>query len=92
MYVACSYHIVVTEERTLLVPRTVPRLTDSFADIRTWRLKDWKNHPDLARALVRGGHLDLVQEELSDRLLGELPRFDRAAAPEDEETDDPLRF
>jgi hypothetical protein len=75
---ACIYncHIVQTKENWLLVPRSGMSLTDVYADVRSWSLSDWRNHPDLARDMLKAGYAETIKEHaVSDAVDESLDRL-----------------
>lgn len=70
---AYNYHVVRTEGNWLIVARTEPTLVDTYVDIRKWSLQNWREHPRLARALVKAGHGKVIQQSVTDGVLEALP-------------------
>lgn len=54
------YHVVRAREGWLLVRKQRLDWRDPYVDVRSWGLREWNDHPDLARNLVAGGRGDLV--------------------------------
>jgi hypothetical protein len=69
MYVAFSYHLVVTAETFYLVSKQQTELADAYVDIRDWGVNEWNEHPRLADAMIAAGHGDLVQRSLRDQFF-----------------------
>lgn len=65
-------HLVRTDENWIIVPRTGVTLKDAYADVRKWTVKDWRDHPELTRNLVKAGHAEIIGSEVSERLLDDL--------------------
>ena len=65
-------HLVRTDENWIIVPRSGVTLKDAYADIRQWSVKEWREHPELMRDLVKAGRAEVIGSELTDRILDEL--------------------
>ncbi|MFO0918134.1 MAG: hypothetical protein U0872_07455 [Planctomycetaceae bacterium] len=63
-----------TDENWIIVPRSGVTLKDAYADIRQWSVKEWREHPELMRDLVKAGRAEVIGSELTDRILDELTR------------------
>ena len=88
-YFGLRYHYVMTSDRMLVVEKTEMSFTDTYADVRDWSAGDFQKHPELVRALIEGGHTDLVPAQLSDKLRNALENLFRnsAAPPRETSTD-----
>lgn len=64
MWGAFNFHLVWTEERLLIVQRSVPSLKDGFADVRTWGRQEWRKHPHLTRSMMGAGHKKVIEKSL----------------------------
>ncbi len=69
MYFSFSYHIVTTGQKTYYVPKTKAQMADFYVDIREWNHQNWAEHPELANAMIKAGHGELVQRSLTEELL-----------------------
>ena len=71
VYTALNYHVIRTEDGVQLVSRAVrPPFRNTYVDLRDWQPRDWKNAPDVAEALVKGGHTDLLSPPLQNASEG----------------------
>jgi len=72
-FVGMRYHVVRYEEGVMLVSRSQqPPLRSTYVDIRDWGAAMWKQYPEVATALVNGGHSQLVAEHVAADLLNEV--------------------
>jgi len=69
MYMAFQYHVVRTPDRVLLVRKQQTSLTDAYVDIRNWSFREWRDHPELARAMFHQGHGDLIESSVEEGLF-----------------------
>lgn len=72
MYFGFTHHIVKTKDRVLLINKPDPTLQDVYVDIQNWTAKDWKEHPRVTRAMIAANYGEIVQESVTDDLMGEL--------------------
>ncbi|MCG6154927.1 hypothetical protein [Rubinisphaera margarita] len=80
MYFSFSYHIVTTGKKTYYVPKTKAQVADFYVDIREWNHQNWAEHPELANAMIKAGHGDLVRRSIAEDLLDAV--FRRSGAPD----------
>lgn len=68
------YHLLRTDDGFFLVPKTESTFSDAYVDIRSFTLKDWAEHRNLATALVKANKQDLMTtstvNSLEDGLKG----------------------
>jgi hypothetical protein len=69
MYWALSHHIVRTADETVVVPKAALGLADTYVDVTDWTADNFKEHPDLTRALVDNEHGDLIVEAAGQKIL-----------------------
>ncbi|MFC1757401.1 hypothetical protein ACFL2H_01360 [Planctomycetota bacterium] len=62
MYVALIYHVVRAPDGFHLIEKTTATLSGCYADIREFKLEDWKANPDLAVAISASGKTHLLTE------------------------------
>jgi hypothetical protein len=67
-----EYHFVMSDEGFLIVPKTQSALKNIYVDIRNWSLKDWGEHPDVARALIQDGRSELITTGAARNTLEQL--------------------
>jgi hypothetical protein len=67
-YYALAHHIVRSDEGLVTVPKRQVAIADTYADIRAWKLADFRAHPDLVKALVDAGHADLIPGQIAGDL------------------------
>lgn len=72
MGLSYEYHFVMSDQGFLIVPKTQSALKNIYVDIREWSLKDWGNHPDVARALIQDGRSDLITTGAAQNALEQL--------------------
>ncbi len=58
---AMHYHIVRGNDGVFLVPKISSNLTDTYVDIRDFRLGDWQEHKSVAAALVKNNRSDQLE-------------------------------
>ena len=66
LYGAQRYHVVRSKEGIKLVPKVSTTFTDTYVDIREFRLSDWTKHKALAAALIQGKQDHLLSESTMD--------------------------
>ena len=69
MYWLLGHHIVITDSDRVIVPKASMGLSDSYVDIVDWTAEDFKEHPELTKALVDNGHGDLIVETAGQKIL-----------------------
>jgi hypothetical protein len=73
MYFATRQHVVRYDDGFVVVSRVEqPPLRSTYADIRNWGAGMWKQYPEVAAALVQGGHGRLVVDQAAETLLEDL--------------------
>lgn len=60
MWCVATYHLVQTADGTLCIPRVQAGLSHIYVDVRTWTAAEWREHPQLAQALMRAGRQDVL--------------------------------
>lgn len=73
VYFGFNYHLVRAADSWLIVPRVEVALRDACVDIRSWKLDDWRKHPELTRDMLRAGHGTRIQMAVQDSLIDEAP-------------------
>ena len=61
-----SLHVVRSPQGIFAVRKTRPSVHDAYIDIRKWKRAEWKNHPELIKALKESGHADLIPQQRPD--------------------------
>ena len=69
VFIAFEFHVVRTKETFYLVPKKQSGLADSYADIRSWKPAQWKEHSELAQNLTASGRGHLIGDSLTDGLF-----------------------
>lgn len=72
MYGCLSRHIVITETRTIIVPKQELSPSDIYVDVRKWSVREWGEHPKLVQALVDAGYQDEVRHAINQKLFNEI--------------------
>ena len=57
---AFGLHVVRGPAGHFTIWKTRPTLKDVYVDVRHWKRDEWKNHPDLVRAIIESGHDDVL--------------------------------
>lgn len=81
MGVAYRYHFVLSDEGFVVISKPQSTLSDVYADIRGWTLKDWTEHSELAKALIADGRGNLVGGSMIDGTLDKLLPSSQGNAP-----------
>lgn len=66
MYVGLIYHIVRAPDGVHLIEKTPATLSGCYADIREFKLEDWKANPNLTVAISASGKTHLLTENAID--------------------------
>lgn len=70
MYLGLQYHLLLTPEGMLLVPRSPQHsLRESYADVQDWDAQTWADHPRLALAVAEHGRADLIGEGVKSGMI-----------------------
>ena len=69
VYGALNYHLVQTDDGYELIPKTAPTFADTWVDVRDFSLRDWYEHRDLAKAVIRADRQDLLGASAADDLV-----------------------
>jgi hypothetical protein len=75
LYTALNFHVIRANDGMHLVPKVQSRLGETYVDIRTFRPRDWIDHPAVAEALVRADRQDLLQTAANDALRNGLEQL-----------------
>ena len=75
MGLSYEYHFVMSDQGFLVIPKTQSALKNIYVDIRDWSLKDWGDHPDVARALIQDGRSDLITTGTAGDASEPIPRL-----------------
>jgi hypothetical protein len=70
-YGALKYHVVRTNQGYQLIPKVTAAFSDTYVDVRGFRIEDWKNHKSLVAALVQSGNGSLLGEAGANSLRDE---------------------
>ncbi|MBI1371457.1 MAG: hypothetical protein GC159_01665 [Phycisphaera sp.] len=69
MYYALGHHFVKASTGSVTVPKASLTLSDTWVDIREWTAADFKEHPEVTKALIDNGHGDLVVQSATDGVI-----------------------
>ena len=72
MFMTLHYHVVNSDSGIHLVPKVDNTLADPYVDIRGFTTADWRRHPALAAAMIRGSRGDLITEQTAGDLRADL--------------------
>ena len=72
LHTMMSYHVVLTERGTHLIPKHSASLSGTFADVRGYSIAEWRHRPDLAKAMIRASRRGAENEPAwgLDRIQG----------------------
>jgi hypothetical protein len=59
---ATMYHVVRAGDGIHFIPKQPPRLSETYVDIRAFKMDEWAGHTQLASALVQAGQQQLLGE------------------------------
>jgi hypothetical protein len=66
IYMAMHYHVIHANDGWHLVPKVDGQLTNTFVDIRDYKISDWAQHADIAAARVNANRRDLIDNAVND--------------------------
>ncbi len=75
LYFAMNYHIIHARDGWHLVPKAAAQLTNTFVDIRDYKISDWAQHADIAAALVNANRRDLIDSAVNDTFQSGVDRW-----------------
>lgn len=75
LYGALNFHIIRANDGYHLVPKMESKIAATYVDIRSFTFVDWKQHTDIAAALVRAEKDELMQSAASDALNQSLDKW-----------------
>lgn len=70
-----QYHIVRAEEGLHLVPRVSAGYDDIYVDIREFKLTDWRDHEQLAMAMVKNDKEHLLKDSAVNSVYDSIDSF-----------------
>jgi hypothetical protein len=62
LYAATLYHVVRASDGVHFIAKQPARLSETYIDIRSFKMTDWAEHPQLASALVQANQQQLIGE------------------------------
>ncbi len=62
LYGSMSFHIVRAEDGHHFVPKVALHFSESYVDIRQFTVADWREHVNLAQAIVKAEKTDLLKD------------------------------
>jgi hypothetical protein len=62
LHAATLYHIVRASDGVHFIAKQPARLSETYIDIRSFKITDWAEHPQLASALVQANQQQLIGE------------------------------
>ncbi|NOY42034.1 MAG: hypothetical protein GXP26_09375 [Planctomycetes bacterium] len=75
LYGSLNFHVIRANDGVHLVPKIEPKIAATYVDIRNFTFADWKQHTEIAAALVRAEKSDLLQNTASDALQQGLDKW-----------------
>lgn len=75
IYGGLHYHVVNATSGLHLVPKVNSTLAETYVDIRGWGLAEWRQHQDVAAALLSANRQDLMQSAAEDSIRTGLDRI-----------------
>ncbi len=93
-HVASNFHLIRTPNGVEWVRKVSPSFRDSYADIRTYTVSEWAEHPELAAALLKEKRAELMrpagQQAVSDAVDGAIDRvLDKVGGQPEEPSEQP---
>ncbi len=82
VFAGFHYHLVITDDTWLIVPRENVTFEDAYVDLRAWKGTEWPQHGQLAKDLIASGHGEIVVDAASKSLIDKI--FDPLADHLDE--------
>jgi hypothetical protein len=61
LYASMCFHVVRANDGHHFVPKTALTFRDTYVDIRSFDVGQWRDHVPLAEAMMKAGKSDLVQ-------------------------------
>ncbi len=68
IYFTMNFHLIHAQDGFHLVPKVNAQLSNTYADIRAYKVADWAQHADIAAALVNANRRDLLDNAINDTL------------------------
>ena len=62
LHAATLYHFVRASDGVHFIAKQPARLSETYVDIRSFKITDWAEHPQLASALVQANQQHLIGE------------------------------
>ena len=62
VYGALNYHVLRTPEGLEFVPKLSATFSDSYLDVRQYKVSDWADHEQTARAVVKSGKDHILKD------------------------------
>jgi hypothetical protein len=70
-YGSLMYHVLRTNEGFEIVPKLTPNFSETYVDVRNYKVEDWNQHKSLVAAIVHAGKGSLLGESAVDSLRDE---------------------
>lgn len=74
MTCAFGLHFIQSPTGFSVIWKSRPSLKDVYVDVRRWKRDEWKNHPDLVKALHEAGKSDVVPKTTRENPVRDLWR------------------
>ena len=75
LYGALQFHIVRADDGFHVVPKVEAKIAATYVDIRNFSFADWKQHTDIAAALMRAEKEELMKNAASDAINQSLDKW-----------------
>ncbi len=75
LYGALNFHVIRANDGVHFVRKIEPKIAATYVDIRNFTFADWKQHTEIAAALVRTEKSDLMQNAASGALQQSLDKW-----------------
>lgn len=66
LYGSMSFHIIQAKDGFHLIRKTSLTFTDTYVDIRTYGVSDWREHTGLAEALTKSDRPTLMDDAVKN--------------------------
>src|SRR5262249_18362940 len=68
LHVTTNFHVVRASDGFHLIAKQPARLSETFVDVRTFKMSDWAARPQLANALVQANQGQLLGDSAAGAL------------------------
>ncbi len=69
LFFSMHYHFVHAQDGWHPIRKTIPRLSDTFVDIRSFGHSQWLEHPGLAAAITEAKKTELISQSIGNTAL-----------------------